>query len=170
VTEPIPAIVIEAPCAAWTLACPNAAALARAAAGIALARVAKDRGLSPGAAIEIGISLVDDAAQRQLNRDWRGIDAATNVLAFPAWDPGAAIPPNAPLLLGDVVLAFDTVMREAAEQGRPLADHLSHLVVHGVLHLLGYDHLAEADATAMETLETAILASLGVPDPYRRAI
>jgi probable rRNA maturation factor len=89
------------------------------------------------------------------------------VLAFPAWEPGAEIPPGAPLLLGDVVLALETVAREAMEQGKPLADHLSHLIVHGVLHLLGYDHATEAEAVAMESLETSILASLGVPDPYR---
>ncbi len=81
--------------------------------------------------------------------------------------PGAAIPPGAPLLLGDVVLAFETAAREADEQGKPLSDHLSHLIVHGVLHLLGYDHATEAEAVAMELLETSILASLGVPDPYR---
>lgn len=76
----------------------------------------------------------------------------------------------APVLLGDVVLAFETVAREADEQGKPLADHLSHLTVHGVLHLLGYDHATPAEAGIMEALETAILAQLGVPDPYRDTI
>jgi len=77
------------------------------------------------------------------------------------------VPPGAPLLLGDVVLALETVRREAAEQNKPLADHLRHLVVHGVLHLLGYDHADAAGAAAMEAREIAILAELGVPNPYR---
>jgi probable rRNA maturation factor len=76
------------------------------------------------------------------------------------------VPQGAPLLLGDVVLAFETVRREAADQKKPFADHLRHLVVHGVLHLLGYDHVASAEAAAMETREIAILAELGVPNPY----
>jgi probable rRNA maturation factor len=124
-------------------------------------------GIAPRTAIEIAVNLADDAVQQQLNRDWRGVDRPTNVLAFPAWVPGAPIPIGAPLLLGDVVLAFETVVREAEEQGKPLADHLSHLIVHGVLHLLGYDHATEAEAVTMESLETSILARLGVPDPYR---
>jgi probable rRNA maturation factor len=102
-----------------------------------------------------------------LNRRWRGTDAPTNVLAFPAADPTVATPLGAPLLLGDVVLAFETTHREAAEQEKPLAAHLRHLVVHGVLHLLGYDHVDDADATTMEEREIAILAELGVPNPYR---
>ncbi len=159
-------VVIASPCAAWALTCPAADDLARAAARCALAHGMRDRGLAPQAAIEIGVSLADDAEQRRLNRDWRGVDNPTNVLAFPAWEPAAPIPPGAPLLLGDVVLAFETVAREAQQQGKPLADHLSHLVVHGVLHLFGHDHAGEAEAVAMEALETAILASLGVPDPY----
>ena len=103
----------------------------------------------------------------RLNSDWRGIDRPTNVLAFPGWDPDAPLPAEAPLLLGDVVLARETVAREAKEQGKTVTDHLGHLVVHGVLHLLGYDHAIDAEAAVMETLETAILAELGVADPYR---
>jgi probable rRNA maturation factor len=167
VTEPIAAIEIASPCAAWGGVCPAAEELARAAAEAALARGMADAGLAPRTAIELGISLSDDTEQRRLNRDWRGVDRPTNVLAFPAWEPGTPLPPDAPLLLGDVVLAFETVAREAEEQAKPLSDHLSHLVVHGVLHLLGYDHGTEAEAAAMEALETSILASLGVPDPYR---
>ena len=95
-------------------------------------------------------------------------DAPTNVLSFPA---AASAPPapGAPLLLGDVVLAFETVAAEAAAQGKPLADHLAHLVVHGVLHLLGFDHEADAEAERMEALETRLLAGLGIADPYRAA-
>ena len=169
-SESTAAVVIASPCAAWALTCPAAEDLARAAARGALAHGIRDSGIAPQTAIEIGISLADDAEQQRLNRDWRGLDRPTNVLAFPAWEPGAPIPSGAPLLLGDVVLAFETVAREAQQQGKPLGDHLSHLVVHGVLHLFGHDHAGEAEAIAMESLETAILASLGVPDPYCRTM
>jgi probable rRNA maturation factor len=160
-------IEVASPCATWGQMCPAAEDLARAAAGLALSRSKVGFGIAQRNVIELAISLADDAVQQGLNRDWRGIDRPTNVLAFPAWNPEAPIPPGAPLLLGDVVLAFETAAREADEQGKPLSDHLSHLIVHGVLHLLGYDHATEAEAVAMETLETSILASLGVPDPYR---
>ncbi len=164
--EPNAAIEIGSPCAAWSRAFPAAEERVRGAARLALARGMAAAGIRPQTPIELGISLADDAGQRRLNRDWRGVDRPTNVLAFPAWNPGAAMPTEAPLLLGDVVLAFETVVREADEQGKRFADHLSHLVVHGVLHLLGYDHDSEAAARAMESLETSILTSLGVPDPY----
>ena len=168
--EPTAMIDIATPCAAWRRACPVAEDVARAAARVALLHSSAGSGIAQQIAIELAISLADDATQQQLNRDWRGVDRATNVLAFPGWDPGAPIPPGAPILLGDVVLAFETVAREADEQGKPLADHLSHLIVHGVLHLLGYDHATEAEAATMESLETSILATLGVPDPYRDTI
>lgn len=170
VTESAAAIEIVAPCADWRRVLPAAAEIAGAAARAALRRGMTDSGIAPQTAIEIGVSLADDAEQQRLNRDWRGLDRPTNVLAFPAWEPGAPIPSGAPLLLGDVVLAFETVAREAQQQGKPLGDHLSHLVVHGVLHLFGHDHAGEAEAIAMESLETAILASLGVPDPYCRTM
>ena len=101
--------------------------------------------------------LTDDAEVRQLNARWRGKDKPTNVLSFPAGDP---------VLIGDVVLAFQTVKREAAEQGKHFGDHLSHLVVHGALHLIGYDHVKARDAEAMEALERRVLAGLGIADPY----
>jgi probable rRNA maturation factor len=160
-------IDISIPCPAWRRVCPTAEELARNATRNALAYGREGFEFPPHTAMEVTVSLADDIVQRQLNRDWRGIDHPTNVLAFPAWTPGAPIPPAAPLLLGDVVLAFETVVREAEEQGKPLADHLSHLIVHGVLHLLGFDHAGEAEAAIMESLETSILARLGVPDPYR---
>jgi probable rRNA maturation factor len=154
-------VEVAMPCPAWQRDCPDGAALAGDAARLTL-RVCQ----APSAAI-VDITLTDDAAQRTLNRTWRGKDAPTNVLAFAAGDPALPRPAGAPLLLGDVVLAFETVRREAAEQNKPLADHLRHLVVHGVLHLLGYDHEQPADGAAMEAREIAILAELGVPDPYR---
>jgi probable rRNA maturation factor len=113
---------------------------------------------------ELAVVLTDDAAIRALNRDWRGKDAATNVLSFPAKE--ARPDRRAPRLLGDIVIAYETVAREAAAEGKPFIHHLAHLAVHGFLHLVGYDHEANEDADAMEGLEIAILARLDVPDPY----
>jgi probable rRNA maturation factor len=153
-------------CAGWTQLYPAAENIARSAAKLALARGTTELGLTWQGTVELGITLADAANQRQLNRDYRGLDAPTNVLAFSVWEPGTRLPPGAPVLLGDVVLAMETVAQEAAEQKKPLADHLVHLTVHGVLHLLGYDHLTQAEAATMESLERSILAELGVPDPY----
>ncbi|MDJ0949627.1 MAG: rRNA maturation RNase YbeY [Alphaproteobacteria bacterium] len=113
---------------------------------------------------EISIVLADDTFVRELNRDYRGIDRPTNVLAFPASEDPAV--PEAPLLAGDVVIARQTTTAEAAFQGKPLADHLTHLVVHGVLHLFGFDHQCEDAAAEMERLEIAVLGRLRVPNPY----
>jgi probable rRNA maturation factor len=154
-------------CADWSRICPGAAGLARNAAALAVARAKTTLLAAWQGPVELGIILNDNAGQRRLNRSYRGRDAPTNVLAFPAWEPEARLPPGVPLLLGDVVLALETVMREAAEQEKPVADHLSHLTVHGVLHLFGYNHIGEAEAASMESLERSILAELGVPDPYR---
>lgn len=155
-------VEVSAPCAAWEQECPDVATLARAAARLVLRR--ED---APVGSV-VDVTLADDEAQRTLNRAWRGKDSSTNVLAFPLTSPGAAPRPRgAPLLLGDVVLAFETVRGEAAEQRKPFTDHLRHLIVHGVLHLLGHDHIDDRDAAAMETREIAILAELGVPNPYR---
>lgn len=165
-TGPTVAVTIQA--AAWARRVAGAEALVRAAAAAA----ARGGGAPGGgahlpAAGEISVLLADDATVRRLNRDYRGRDAPTNVLSFPIaeLDPDAA-PEDGPVLLGDVVLAFETVAREAEDQDKPIADHVRHLIVHGVLHLLGFDHQAAAEAEAMERLETAILARLGVPDPY----
>jgi probable rRNA maturation factor len=154
-------------CADWSRLCPAAESLARGAAELSLARGTTDLGLTWQSTVELGITLADAANQRQLNRDYRGQDEPTNVLAFPVWEAGTRLPPNAPVLLGDVVLALEIVAEEAAEQEKPIGDHLVHLTVHGVLHLLGYDHLTRAEAATMESLERTILAELGVPDPYR---
>jgi probable rRNA maturation factor len=160
------AIEVALTCAGWTRLCPAAERLARGAAELALARGTKDLGLVWQDTVELGITLADDAGQRQLNRDYRGRDEPTNVLAFPVWEAGTRLPPGAPVLIGDVVLAMETVAQQAADQEKPLSDHLVHLTVHGVLHLLGYDHLTHVEAAAMESLERSILAELGVPDPY----
>jgi len=167
VTGPVAAVEVDARDPAWVAQCPDAEQLARAAARLALGCGMRAVGIAPRTRFELSVVLTGDAEQRRLNRDWRGIDRSTNVLAFPAWNPDAPGPPDAPMLLGDVVLAFETVVREAEEQQITLADHLAHLIVHGVLHLLGYDHQTDAAAAAMETEETFILASLGVADPYR---
>lgn len=121
-------------------------------------------GLVPAAGPELSILLADDAEMRRLNRRFRGIDKPTNVLAFPGEDAGGDEPGGR--LLGDVVLGYETVCREAREQERLAADHLAHLVVHGCLHLAGYDHHEDADAARMEAAEGAALARLGRPDPY----
>jgi probable rRNA maturation factor len=113
---------------------------------------------------EIAIVLSDDAAIRALNRDWRGKDAATDVLSFPAGEPRGKR--GIPRLLGDIVIAYETTEREARAEHKSFMDHLVHLAVHGFLHLAGYDHAADDQAAAMERLEVAILARLGVPDPY----
>ncbi len=108
--------------------------------------------------------LADDATVQDLNRRYRGIDKPTNVLSFPIRnEPQQA---EAVRLLGDVVLGYGTVSREAEAGGKPLGHHLCHLIVHGVLHLVGYDHETDKDAAEMEPLETAILARLNIPDPY----
>jgi probable rRNA maturation factor len=110
---------------------------------------------------EATIVLTDDAEIRDLNRTWRGKDNSTNVLSFPAGDV-----PGETGALGDVVIAYETTRAEADETNIALADHVSHLVVHGVLHLLGFDHLNDAEAGQMEDLERHALASLGISDPY----
>ena len=113
-------------------------------------------------AAELAILLTDDSAIRVLNRKWRGIDAPTNVLSFPA-----EVPDGAPPLLGDIVLGYETAVREARRDGKPFAHHVAHLAVHGFLHLCGYDHERDSDAEAMEQLERTILRRLDIADPYR---
>jgi probable rRNA maturation factor len=128
---------------------------AEAAAGVKLARVA-----------EMTIHLADDEALRALNKQWRAKDKPTNVLSFPA--VGADRLASA-RLLGDVFVALETVEREAAAEGKAPADHFRHLVAHGFLHLIGFDHETKAEAEAMEAVEVAALARLGVADPYAGA-
>lgn len=115
--------------------------------------------------VELVIRVVDEEEITILNRDYRGRDRPTNVLAFPFEAP----PPVESDLIGDVVICAPVVAREALEQGRAERAHWAHMVVHGVLHLLGYDHLSDAQAQAMEALEREILGGLGYPDPYASA-
>lgn len=114
-------------------------------------------------AAELSLVLADDRRVRDLNREWRGKDSPTNVLSFPTEDKGA---PGRARHLGDVVLALETVLGEAERFGKPVGHHVAHLTVHGVLHLLGFDHQAPAEAVKMERLEAQILGGLGVADPY----
>ena len=122
--------------------------------------------------LELGLTLADDETVWALNRDHRGQDKPTNVLSFPLLDSpldGESLSPEAPgvpVLLGDVILAWETVAREAREQGKSVTHHALHLIIHGVLHLLGHDHETETEAEIMEPLEIAILHGLGIPDPY----
>lgn len=116
---------------------------------------------------EVCIALSNDAQVAELNANYRGKPAPTNVLSFPAV-PMLPVEGD-PRFLGDIVLALETLQREAADMGVPLANHMQHLVVHGLLHLLGYDHHTEDEAKEMEGLEVRLLARLGVPDPYVNA-
>ncbi|CCV03247.1 putative metal-dependent hydrolase [Mesorhizobium metallidurans STM 2683] len=113
---------------------------------------------------ELSIVFSDDAHIRGLNASWRGKDKPTNVLSFPAFPfvKGGPLPP----MLGDIVLAAETVAREAALEDKPLDNHITHLVIHGLLHLLGYDHEADTEAEEMEAIERSALARLAIPDPY----
>ncbi len=119
-------------------------------------------------ACELAVLLTTDARVRELNARYRGRDRATDVLSFPALTPAelAAATVDRPCLLGDIVLAFETVRREAIREGKPLDAHLAHLLVHGLLHLLGHDHRREEEARVMEETERRVLAALGLPDPY----
>ena len=140
-------IEVEVEDDAWTQALADPAALARRAAAAA----------ARGESGEIVILLTDDDVLRSLNGQFLGKDRPTNVLAFPAGVTGR---------LGDVALAFGVCEAEAREQGKSLADHLIHLVIHGVLHLIGYDHLTDDDATRMESLERQLLGEMNIEDPY----
>jgi len=133
---------------------PKAEACVREALAAAASRVPGDG--------EVSVLLADDAAVRVLNRDWRQIDKPTNVLSFPAPKQPAGEP-----VLGDIAIAYETVAREADEEGKPFLHHLAHLAVHGYLHLMGYDHQTDSEAEAMEALEREILRGMRIPDPYR---
>lgn len=112
---------------------------------------------------EVAILLTDDAEMRALNKQWRGFDKPTDVLSFPGEGPEI---PGQPQCLGDIALGYETALRDAETMGRPFEGHIAHLLIHGFLHLLGYDHIEAEDAKVMEPLEVELLASLGWPDPY----
>lgn len=130
----------------------------------AVAAACQELGLEASGGSELSLVFTDDAHIRRLNAEWRGKDKATNVLSFPAFpaSPDRPLPP----MLGDIVLAYETIAREAALEDKPVDHHLSHLIVHGFLHLLGYDHETEREAIEMENAERRILARLAIPDPY----
>ena len=120
---------------------------------------------NPGRNVDVSVRIVDEHEMRTLNRDYRNQDKPTNVLAFPAGDAGF-VPPGEIPLLGDIVVCAAVVAREAEEQGKLLDHHWSHMLVHGTLHLLGYDHDTDLEAEEMEALERRVLNSLGIADPY----
>ena len=126
----------------------------------ALAAAEKDAG-----DCEVALLFTDDASIADINGEWRGKTMPTNVLSFPAPD-GMPVPEGEPRPLGDIALSFGVITREAAEQGKTLRDHTVHLIVHGTLHLIGYDHESDGEAEEMEQLETAILKGLGISNPY----
>jgi len=160
---PITEILVVADC--WQ-AEPEAEATIERAIAVAAEFVTVDIGDS-----ELAIMLTDDAGIQTLNRNWRGIDKPTNVLSFPALQPrGERQVDDAPRMLGDIAIAYETTRREADEEQKPFDHHLSHLAVHGFLHLIGHDHEKDQEAETMEALEREILSQLGIPDPYAERI
>lgn len=128
----------------------------------AVSAAADATGLDFASGAEVSFLFADDAKIRALNAAWRGIDKATNVLSFAGGEPV-----DAAVLLGDIALAYETVRSEAVAQHKSFTEHLTHLIVHGFLHLVGFDHEIDADAEEMEDMERAILARFGIEDPYR---
>jgi probable rRNA maturation factor len=156
---PISEVLVVAEC--WQTE-PDAEAVIHRAIATAAESVAADVGEA-----ELAVMLTDDAGIRTLNKNWRGIDKPTNVLSFPALQPtGQRGVTDAPRMLGDIAIAYETTRREADEEQKPFDHHLSHLAVHGFLHLVGYDHEKDEEAETMEELEREILSQLGIPDPY----
>lgn len=146
---------------AWSVE-PGLEILAHAAVAAALEGAAWEEG-----DCDVAVLFTDDASIAEINAEWRGKDKPTNVLSFPTPDD-MPVPEGEARPLGDIVLAYGVIAREAAEQGKTLRDHATHLIVHGMLHLLGYDHESDDEAEEMEALETRILKGLGISDPYER--
>jgi probable rRNA maturation factor len=156
---PITEVVVAADC--WHSEPDAEAAIQRA---IVAASAATDADIDHA---EVAVMLTDDASIRELNKEFRGIDKPTNVLSFPAPEMDSADDDDtAPRALGDIAIAYETLRREADEEAKPFLHHLSHLAVHGFLHLVGYDHETDDEAEEMEALEITILSRLGIPDPY----
>lgn len=153
-----PTLEISVPSALWR-GLPRARTIARE----TIAACVDEVGAWGHKGVEVSLCLSDDARIRQLNARWRGMDKPTNVLSFPSAPSGSV---GESRILGDIALAFDTMAREAETSGVALADHYRHLVAHGFLHLIGYDHQTNEEAERMEALEKRILARLGVADPY----
>ena len=156
-----PAIALRAQSRQWLALGDRAALRLRAAQAVEAALAVAP--VQPCGGAELSLLLTDDKRIRIVNRDWRGFDKATNVLSFPAVPVGQIA--TSPVL-GDIVIAYETVAREAQDENKSLGDHFSHLVIHGLLHLLGEDHETDEQAQRMEGLEIAALATLGIADPY----
>lgn len=154
-------VTIEVEDDAWQ-ALPDVEGLTRRAVSAAFSETGFD-----AAGHELAILFTDDATMSELNAAWRGKPGPTNVLSFPA-PQDLAVPGGEARPLGDIALASGVVAREAVQQGKPLPEHVAHLIIHGVLHLMGLDHEDEAEALAMEHLEAKILKGLGISDPYER--
>jgi probable rRNA maturation factor len=156
---PITEVLVVADC--WQNE-PDVEALIQRAIAVAAEMVDADTGEA-----ELAVMLTDDGGIRTLNKNWRGVDKPTNVLSFPALQPtGERKSEDAPRMLGDIAIAYETTRREADDEQKRFDHHLSHLTIHGFLHLIGYDHEKDQDAEIMETLEREILAQLDIPDPY----
>ncbi|MBL4614926.1 MAG: rRNA maturation RNase YbeY [Magnetovibrio sp.] len=164
----VPTLVIDVcvQAGSWAEALPGYEAIAQRAvmAAVAQCAIAKAAHCDDGAQWEVSVLLSDDAHVRVLNREWRGKDKPTNVLSFPGGDDDPL--PDQPLMLGDIAVALETTQREAGEQEITLADYFSHLLVHGMLHLLGFDHETDPQADEMEPLEIEVLDGLGIASPY----
>lgn len=150
---------------AWVSALPDVEETVRQAAQNAWKEGSTGDRTIPADDVEISVLLTDDETVRTLNRNYRGVDRPTNVLSFATLDDEDE-PVSDPFLAGDIIISFETTKREADESNKPLRDHLIHLTSHGVLHLIGYDHIDDDEAAEMEALETRILAARGIPDPY----
>lgn len=155
----LPQIDIRIDASAWP-----AEAELRAAVGRAITAAAREAKLAWPQSAELSLLFTDDRKMAEINGEWRAKPFATNILSFPGSDISPGEPANA--MIGDLVLAYETVEREAREQEKPFAHHLQHLLVHGFLHLFGYDHQTPEEAEAMEALERSILKNLGIGDPY----
>jgi probable rRNA maturation factor len=156
------ALAISVPSALWR-GLPRARALAHE----TIVAAIEESGFARSEGAEVSLCLADDGQLRALNLRWRGVDKPTNVLSFPSAPPGRLAES---VTLGDIALAYETLAREADELGIPLADHYRHLVAHGFLHLIGYDHVTDKEAECMEALETRIMARFGAADPYAREV
>lgn len=135
--------------------------------------VQKPSFIRSGQMVEVCITLSDDATVRELNKNYRDKDTPTNVLSFPQYtseDTFFALPDGGPLMLGDIILAYETMVKESKEQSKTIENHTLHLILHGFLHLLEYDHIEEEDAETMEAMEVAILAQFNIPNPYDDAL